>query len=99
MAPSCLDKQTADWKSSHDWLVTLGIDLVTFCDMWSSEEPKLMPFGCVQLTRGACHLVAAPPPPTLHPYRSACGIEKASKKWQAIQLVIYPRVDTLKDLE
>ena len=48
MAPSCLDKQTADWKSPHDWLVTLDIDLATFCDTWSTKEPKLMPFGCVQ---------------------------------------------------
>ena len=57
MAPSCLDKQTAYWKFSHGWLVTLGIDLTTFCGMCCSEEPQLMPFDCVHFWNNPCYVL------------------------------------------
>ena len=52
----------------------------------------------------AHHLMALCPPPTLPPYRSASGIDYASKKylkWQAIQLhiVIQYTADTVNCLE
>ena len=31
MAPSPLDKQTASYKSPHDWLVRLAMDLAVLC--------------------------------------------------------------------
>ena len=34
MAPYHLDKQTAGCNSSHDWLMSLAMDLATLCDMW-----------------------------------------------------------------
>ena len=27
----------ANWKSPHNWLVLLAIDLATFCNTWSSK--------------------------------------------------------------
>ena len=39
-----------------------------------------MPFGCFHFTRSLNpSLRGSPPPPTLHPYRSACGIGVAKK--------------------
>ena len=35
MASSPLDKQPAAYKSPHDWLVRLGIDVTVLCVMWS----------------------------------------------------------------
>ena len=35
MAPCHLDKQTASCNSSHDWLISLVMDLVALCDMWN----------------------------------------------------------------
>ena len=81
-----MDKQTANWKSSHDWIVTLDIDLATFCDMWSSKEPQLTS--------------TLPPPST--PIDALVVLSKPAKiylKWWAIQLAINSRVGTLKDLE
>ena len=37
MAPSPLDKQPASYKSPHDWLVRLGMDLAVLCAMWSQN--------------------------------------------------------------
>ena len=37
MAPSLLDKQPAGYKSPHDWLVRLGMDLAVLCIMWSQN--------------------------------------------------------------
>ena len=34
MAPSPLDKQTATCKSSHDWLMSLAIDLAALYVKW-----------------------------------------------------------------
>ena len=34
LAPSCLDQQTAGRESPHNWLVRLGMNLATFCNMW-----------------------------------------------------------------
>ena len=33
IAPSSLGKQTADCESSHDWLLSLAMDLAALCDM------------------------------------------------------------------
>ena len=46
MAPTFLAKETADRESPQDWLVRLGIDVATFCDMWTSKRPQLRLFGC-----------------------------------------------------
>ena len=35
MAPSPLDKQPAGYKSPHNWLVRLGMDLAVLRVMWS----------------------------------------------------------------
>ena len=32
-------------ESPHDWLVRLGINVATFCDMLSWKQPELKPFG------------------------------------------------------
>ena len=40
-----LDEQTTSRKSPHNWLVILGMDLASFCDMWSLKQPKLMLFA------------------------------------------------------
>ena len=42
-------RQTAGKESPQDWLVWLGIDVTTFCDMWSWKKPGLMSFGCINL--------------------------------------------------
>ena len=34
MAPSSLDKQTADCESLHNWMMSLTMDLAALCDMW-----------------------------------------------------------------
>ena len=56
-------------------------------------ELKIDAIWCFHFTwRISLPLCGFPPPPTLHPYRSVCGIGVASKnylKWQAIQLVIF----------
>ena len=33
-APSSLDKQTADYDSPHNWLMSLAMDITAVCDMW-----------------------------------------------------------------
>ena len=35
IAPPPMDKQPASYKSPHDWLVRLGMDLAVLCVMWS----------------------------------------------------------------
>ena len=35
MAPTYPARQTASRESPQDWMVRLGIDVATFCDMWS----------------------------------------------------------------
>ena len=32
MAPSSIDKQTADYDSPYDWLMNLAMDLATYVD-------------------------------------------------------------------
>ena len=44
MATYPLDKQTASC-SSHDWLVSLAMDLAALCDVWRLKWPQWMPFG------------------------------------------------------
>ena len=34
MAACPLDKQTAGCNSSHDWLMSLAMDLTALCGMW-----------------------------------------------------------------
>ena len=45
MGPSCLDKQTAGRQSPH---VALRVYLTSYCDIWNSVQPQLMPIGCFQ---------------------------------------------------
>ena len=47
MAPSPLDKQPAGYKSPHDWLVMLGMDLAVLCVTY--VEPKLAPTDAIWL--------------------------------------------------
>ena len=65
---SPLDNQPAIYKSPHDWLVSLAMDLAILCDMWSANDTS----GCRLVIFSedlafACHFVAPwpPPPPTL----------------------------------
>ena len=44
MVLTCPARQTAGRESPQDWLVRLGIDIATICDMWSQKQPELMPF-------------------------------------------------------
>ena len=80
MAPSPVDKQPAGYKSPHDWLVSLAMDLATLCDMWRWKWHQQMPFGCFSEDLAfAHHFVATRPPLTLPPCRSASGIDYPSK--------------------
>ena len=45
MAASPLDKQTASYKSLHDWLMGLAMDLAVLCDMWM--EVKMVPMNVI----------------------------------------------------
>ena len=49
------------------WLVRLGIDVATFCDMWSQKQPELKPFSHkkVFVSEGptTSWLPTTPPPP------------------------------------
>ena len=96
MAPSPVDKQPAGYKSPHDWLVSLAMDLATCVICGGANDTS----GC-HLTvfsedvAVARHFVATRPPPTLPPCRNASGIDYPSKnylKWQAIQLAIHSTV-------
>ena len=92
MAPTCPARQTASRESPQDWLVRLGIDVATFCDMWSRKQPELMPFGHNFLIGRSCHFVAShyPHPPPLYDclwYQLPCEINYL--KWWAFQLAFY----------
>ena len=66
MAPSPVDKQPAGYKSPHDWLVSLAMDLATLCDIWRCKRHQWMPYGCFgEDLAVARHFVATRPPP--HP--------------------------------
>ena len=58
MAPSPLDKQTARCNSSHDWLMSLAMDLAALCD--SYVEVKMAPMDAIWLVL----LLIVPLPPT-----------------------------------
>ena len=75
MAPTCLARQIASRESPQEWLVRLGINVATFCDMWSRKQPALMPFGHIIFLNWKVLPLRGSPPPTLHPYRTACGID------------------------
>ena len=76
MAPTCLARQTTSRKSLQDWLVRLGIDVTTYCDMWSWKRPELKPVGHNKfLYLRVPPLCGSPSPLTLHPYRNACGFD------------------------
>ena len=45
MAPTCPARQAAGGVSAQDWLVRLGIDVATFCDMWGWGRLGLGSFG------------------------------------------------------
>ena len=49
MALSSLGKQTADCESSHNWLMSLSMDLAALCDIWrwkwhqcNKPEPNML---------------------------------------------------------
>ena len=72
MAPSYLCKQTADRESSHDWLMSLAMDLaacVTYEGENGTNGSHLAVFS--EDVAFACHFIAPHPPHTLPPYRSA----------------------------
>ena len=82
MAPSSLDKETAGCNSTHDWLMSLAMDLAALCDMRGENGTN----GChlAVFSKGiafVCHFVAPHPLPTLPPYRSASGIGYTSKNY------------------
>ena len=81
MAPSPVDKQPAGYKSPHDWLVSLAMDLATLCDIWRCANDTS---GChlavfSENLAVARHFVATRPPPTLPPCKNASGIDYPSK--------------------
>ena len=47
MAPSPVDKQPAGYKSPHDWLVSLAMDLATLCDI--CMEVQITPVDAIWL--------------------------------------------------
>ena len=65
-----LGKQTAVCNSSHDWLMSLAMDLTTLCDMRRWKWHQWMPFGWFWWRRSlGPPLHGYPPtpqPPTLH---------------------------------
>ena len=75
MAPTLLARATAGRKSPQDWLVRLGIDVATFCDMWSRKQPELMSLGHINFLESEGPAILWAQPPTFHPYRTACGID------------------------
>ena len=93
---TALEKQTANCNSPHNRLMSLAMD---FCDMWSWKWHQWMPLKLAVFTvyiAFACHF-AALHHPTLHPYRSACGISSVSEtltkaKWWEILLAIHSTV-------
>ena len=79
MAAYPTDKHTAGCNS-HDWLMSLAMDLVTLCDMWRLKWYQRMPFDCFSEDIAlACHFVATCPCSTLLPCSSASGIGYACK--------------------
>lgn len=74
---SCLSKYTTSWELLYDLLMTYTIDLVTFCNMWSSKWLHLMPFDHLKF-QYKTH--SYQPPTTFHPYRSACGNDYVRNK-------------------
>ena len=82
MAPSPVDKQPAGYKSPHDWLVSLAMDLAILCVICGGTNDTS---GChlavfSEDVAVARHFVATRPPLTLPPCRSASGIDYPSKK-------------------
>lgn len=56
-------------QDHNDWLVRQCMDLAIFCDIWSSKQPELIPFGCFQFLPGAACLYVATP------ILNTCGID------------------------
>ena len=88
-----LNKLTDSCNSPCDWLMTLAMDLFS-CFVWYVEMKitRWTPFGCFQCWHTLCQPHhGSPRSTTLHPYRSAYGINCSSSylKWQAIQPTIY----------
>ena len=76
MAPSPVDKQPAGYKSTHDWLVSLAMDLATLCDIWSANDTS----GCHLAVFSEDLAVARHFMATRPPSRNASGIDYPSKK-------------------
>ena len=95
MIPSPLDKQPAGYKSPHNWLVSLAMDLATLCDMWRCNDNS----GCHVVVFNedvafARHFMLPTLPPPSHPVGVlvVLTIPKNYLKWQAIQLAIHSTV-------
>ena len=73
------------------------MDLAMFCDSLSAMGPPCGPFYLELSCNPPLH--GSPPPSTLHPYISACGVDKNYLKWWEIQLAMHCREDSLIDLE
>ena len=68
MAPFPVDKQPAGYKSPHDWLVSLAMDLATFVISGGANDTS----GChlavfSEDVAVSSHFVATRSPPTLPP--------------------------------
>ena len=76
------------------------MDLAMVCDSLSALKPL---FGPCHLENAelSCNLPlwSSPLPPTLHPYISACSVDKNYLKWWEIQLAMHFREDSQTDLE
>ena len=94
MAPSPLDKQTAGSDSSHNWFMSLAMDLSALCDMKRWKWHQLIPFDHYQ-SRRSLYPPLCGYPPTSHPFHPIGVLVvlatpvKTYLKWQAIQLAIH----------
>ena len=72
-----------------------------FCDSLSAMGPPCVGHFTLKNAELSCNppLRGSPTPPTLHPYISACGVDKNYLTWWEIQLAMHCREDSLIDLE
>ena len=81
MAPSSLDKQTANCDSPSDWLMSLSMNLVALYDMWRWKWHQWKSFGCFQWRRSLCPpLCGYLPTLTLPPCKGVSGIGYTGKE-------------------
>ena len=87
MTPHPLDKQTACYNSTHDWLMCLAMDLAALRDTWRWKWHQWMSFGCFSeyVSFPATSWLPARPPPSHARCGSASGIGCVSKKLSEIE--------------